>query len=384
MTVDPVALLQDLIRCPSVTPADAGALDVLEKLLSAHGFTCHRLPFGGDDGTARIDNLYARRGTSAPHLCFAGHTDVVPAADADHWQHHPFAGVIADGYVHGRGAADMKGPLACFVAAALDFITQHNPQGSISFLITGDEEGPALNGTRKVLEWLDARGEKIDFCLVGEPTSRQQLGDMIKIGRRGTITGYLTVKGSQGHVAYPHLADNPIPKMLKILAALDAMALDSGSEHFEPSNLEIVTVDTDNTADNLIPPQLRATFNIRFNDHHSGASLSDKIKATINSVAGITERDYDLRLRINGESFYTPPGREADLLGNAIEAVTGRRPELSTSGGTSDARFIRAYAPVLEFGIVGATMHKTDERVSLDDMAGLYKIYSRFLRDWFA
>ncbi len=383
MTVDPVTLLQDLIRCPSVTPADAGALDVLEKLLAAHGFTCHRLPFGGDDGTARINNLYARRGTGAPHFCFAGHTDVVPAADADQWQHNPFAGTVADGYVHGRGAADMKGPLACFVAAALDFIADKNPQGSLSFLITGDEEGPAINGTRKVLEWLADRGEKIDFCLVGEPTSREQLGDMMKIGRRGTITGYLTVKGSQGHVAYPHLADNPIPKMLRILAALQTMPLDHGSAHFEPSNLEIVTVDTGNTADNLIPPQLRATFNIRFNDHHSGASLSDKITATINAVEGITPDDYDLRLRINGESFFTPPGREADLLANAIESVTGRRPELSTSGGTSDARFIRAHAPVLEFGIVGATMHKTNERVSVDDMKGLYKIYSLFLRDWF-
>lgn len=384
MTVDPLALLQDLIRCPSVTPADAGAIGVLEKLLTAHGFTCHRLAFGGDDGTARIENLYARRGTDAPHFCFAGHTDVVPAADADQWQHNPFSGAIADGYIHGRGAADMKGPLACFVAAALDYLSQATAKGSISFLITGDEEGPAINGTRKVLEWLDARGEKIDFCLVGEPTSRQSLGDMIKIGRRGTITGYLTVKGSQGHVAYPHLADNPIPKMIKILSALEAMPLDDGSAHFEPSNLEIVTVDTGNTADNLIPPQLRATFNIRFNDHHSGASLSDKIKATINGVAGITDTDYDLRLRINGESFYTPPGREAELLGNAIESITGQRPELSTSGGTSDARFIRAYAPVLEFGIVGATMHKTNERVSIADMSGLYKIYSQFLRDWFA
>lgn len=383
MTVDPVTLLQDLIRCPSVTPADAGALDVLEKLLTAHGFICHRLPFGGDDGTTRISNLYARYGTAAPHFCFAGHTDVVPAADAQQWQHNPFSGDIADGYVHGRGAADMKGPLACFVAAALDFIAEQKPQGSLSFLITGDEEGPAINGTRKVLEWLAARGETIDFCLVGEPTSREKLGDMMKIGRRGTITGYLTVKGSQGHVAYPHLADNPIPKMLKILGALQAMPLDQGSAHFDPSNLEIVTVDTGNTADNLIPPQLRATFNIRFNDHHSGASLSEKITATINAVDGITQNDYDLRLRINGESFYTTPGREADLLSAAIERVTGRRPELSTSGGTSDARFIRAHAPVLEFGIVGATMHKTDERVSLDDMKGLYHIYSLFLRDWF-
>lgn len=382
MTVDPVGLLQDLLRCPSVTPADAGALDVLEKLLAAHGFTCHRLSFGGDDGTDKIDNLYARWGTGTPHFCFAGHTDVVPAADAANWQHAPFAGIIADGYVHGRGAADMKGPLACFVAAALDLITHAPPQGSISLLITGDEEGPAINGTRKVLEWLAARGEKIDFCLVGEPTSREQLGDMMKIGRRGTITGYLTVKGIQGHVAYPHRAKNPIPKMIKILSALNAMELDQGSAHFEPSNLEIVTIETGNTADNLIPPQLRATFNIRFNDLHSGASLTDKIKAAIAGVEGVSSDDYDLRIRIGGESFYTAPGREATLLNTAIKTVTGREAELSTSGGTSDARFIRAYTPVLEFGIVGATMHKTDECVSLDDMAKLTQIYRRFLGSW--
>lgn len=383
MSLDPVALLQDLLRCPSVTPADAGALDVLQRVLEGHGFVCHRLPFGGDDGTARIDNLYARWGTTAPHFCFAGHTDVVPAADAANWKHAPFAGTVADGYVHGRGAADMKGPIACFASAALDMITTAPPAGSISFLITGDEEGPAVNGTRKVLEWLAARGEKIDFCLVGEPTSREHLGDMIKIGRRGTITGYLTVKGVQGHVAYPHRADNPIPKMLNILQALEAMPLDTGSAHFEPSNLEITTVDTGNTADNLIPPQLTATFNIRFNDHHTGASLSEKIKQTIAGVAGIKADDYELRLRLSGESFYTAPGREAALLSDTIKAVTGRTPELSTSGGTSDARFIRAYTPVLEFGIVGATMHKTDECVSVADMQGLATIYRRFLSDWF-
>ncbi len=383
MTVDPVKLLQDLLRCPSVTPADAGALDVLERLLTAHGFTCHRLPFGGDDGTTRIDNLYARYGTTAPHFCFAGHTDVVPAADAANWKHHPFAGAIADGYIHGRGAADMKGPLACFVSAALAVIAHKPPAGSISFLITGDEEGPAVNGTRKVLDWLAARGEKIDFCLVGEPTSRAQLGDMIKIGRRGTISGYLTVKGTQGHVAYPHLADNPIPKMVRILSAVQAMPLDHGSAHFEPSNLEIVTVDTGNTADNLIPPQLRATFNIRFNDHHTGASLSAKIRETIAATEGITSDDYSLDIRIGGESFYTAPAGEATLLSETIFAVTGRKPELSTSGGTSDARFIRAHAPVLEFGIVGATMHKTDECVSLADMAALTTIYTRFLGAWF-
>lgn len=384
MTVDPVMLLQDLLRCPSVTPADAGALGVLEALLTAHGFSCHRLPFGGDDGTARVENLYARWGTAAPHFCFAGHTDVVPAADAAHWRHPPFAATVADGYIYGRGAADMKGPLACFVAAVLDLIATAPPRGSISFLITGDEEGPAVNGTRRVLDWLAARGETIDFCLVGEPTSRAQLGDMMKIGRRGSLTGYLTVKGVQGHVAYPQRADNPVPKMLRLLAALTSLPLDTGSAHFEPSNLEVVTVDTGNTADNTIPPRVTATFNIRFNDLHSGAALSERITAALAAVDGIAAEDYDLRLRISGESFYTPPGREAALLATAIADVTGRTPELSTSGGTSDARFIRAHAPVLEFGIVGATMHMTDERVSLADMADLRRIYRRFLTDWFA
>lgn len=381
--LDAVSLLQALIRCPSVTPQEAGALDLLQAILTAAGFTCHRLPFGGDDGTARVDNLYARYGTAAPHFCFAGHTDVVPPGDVAAWTHAPFDAVIADGHIWGRGAADMKGPIACFIAAVLQKIKDGGVKGSISFMITGDEEGPALNGTRKVLDWLAAQGEKIDFCLVGEPTSRERLGDMVKIGRRGSLTGYITVKGQQGHVAYPQRADNPLPRLLRLLSALDGLHLDEGSAHFDPSNLEIVTIDTGNTADNVIPGTARATFNVRFNDHYTGAALREKIIATL-AATGIATTSYTLDIRISGESFYTQPGREASLLSAAITGVTGTTPDLNTTGGTSDARFIRAYAPVLEFGIVGATIHQVDERVSLDDMEKLEMIYRRFLDAWFA
>ncbi len=372
--LDPVSLLQQLIRCPSVTPNEGGALALLEKVLSDHGFTCHRLRFS-EAGTPDIENLYARYGTQAPHLCFAGHTDVVPAGDTAGWSFDPFGGEVINGEVCGRGAADMKGPTAAFISSALRLIREGKIKGSLSFLITGDEEGPAINGTRKVLDWLAARGEKIDFCLVGEPTSREKLGDMIKVGRRGTLTGYLTVTGTQGHVAYPDRANNPIPRMVRLLAALQALELDQGSAYFQPSNLEIVTVDTGNTVDNLIPAQCRATFNIRFNDHHTGESLSKLIRQTLDGVG----EAYGLDIRVGGESFYTEPASEADLLVKAITEVTGRQPELSTSGGTSDARFIRAHTPVLEFGIVGATMHKVDERVSIQDMADLAKIYSLFI-----
>jgi succinyl-diaminopimelate desuccinylase len=375
---DPVALLQDLLRCPSVTPAEGGALDLLEGILGRAGFTCHRLKFSDVD-TPDVDNLYARWGSAAPHFCFAGHTDVVPVGDAAAWSFDPFGGEIRDGYVCGRGAADMKGPIACFAAAALRFLTAHPPAGSISFLITGDEEGPSINGTPKMLKWLEERGEKIDFCLVGEPTSRAQLGDMIKIGRRGTFTGYLTAEGKQGHVAYPHLADNPVPKLVKLLAALDALTLDDGNEHFQPSNLEIVNIDIGNTAENVIPARARATFNIRFNDHWSGQTLETKIRETLDST-GVA---YDLRTRTGGESFYTPPGAHSDLIVETIKKHTGRTPELSTSGGTSDARYIKNYCPVIEFGIVGETMHKTDERVAVSDMHALAGIYFDILKGWF-
>lgn len=376
--MDSVALLQELIKCPSVTPHEGGALQLLEKLLTANGFKCHRLKFSDKD-TPDVDNLYARWGTQAPHFCFAGHTDVVPVGDEKGWSFDPFGGEIRDGFVCGRGAADMKGPIACFVTAALAAI-KANPKGSVSLLITGDEEGPSVNGTKKMLDWLKDKGEKIDFCLVGEPTSSEKLGDMMKIGRRGSLNGHITVTGVQGHVAYPQRADNPVPKLIKLLAVLDALELDKGTTHFQPSNLEIVTVDVGNAADNVIPARAEAKFNIRFNDAHTGASLQKLLKDALDA-AGIP---YDLRFRLSGESFYTPPGAHSELLQKAIKSVTGIDPELSTTGGTSDARFIRAHCPVIEFGIVGLTMHKVDERVAVSDMHALTDIYSRVLGSWFS
>lgn len=375
---DPVALLQELIRCPSVTPDEGGAITYLEKLLSAHGFECHRLKFSDKD-TPDIENLYARWGKKAPHICFAGHTDVVPVGDKQGWSFDPFGGVIKDGFVCGRGAADMKGPIACFAAAALDFIAKHKPDGSISFLITGDEEGPSVNGTKKVLEWLKNKNEKIDFCLVGEPTSREKLGDMIKIGRRGSLTGHITVKGTQGHVAYPHLADNPVPKLMKLLTAIDTLELDRGTAHFQPSNLEIVSVEAGTSAENVIPAEARAVFNVRFNDTYTGASLERKLREALEGQ----KIAYQMGVKVSGESFYTAPGTHSDMVRKAIKKVTGRDAELSTTGGTSDARFIRHYCPVLEFGITGTTMHKTDERVAVADMTALTEIYSEVLKSWF-
>jgi succinyl-diaminopimelate desuccinylase len=376
---DPIALLQELIRCKSVTPAEGGALDYLEKLLTAHGFTCHRLKFSDKD-TPDVDNLYARRGTAAPHLCFAGHTDVVPTGDAGAWRSDPFGGEIRDGHIYGRGACDMKGSIAAFIAATLEFLKQHQPAGSVSFLLTGDEEGPAINGTRKVLEWLAGRGEKIDFCIVGEPTSRETLGDMVKIGRRGTLTGKIAVAGVQGHVAYPHLADNPIPKLLTLLKTIDDLDLDKGTAHFQPSNLEIVNIDIGNSVDNVIPAAARATFNVRFNDQYSGASLEKKLRAALDSC----RLPYQLKVKVGGESFYTPPGKYSELLQSAIKKVTGLTAELSTTGGTSDARFIKQYCPVIEFGIVGKTAHKTDECVAVGDMAALTAIYGEILKTYYA
>ncbi len=378
MATDPVALLQDLLRCPSVTPNEGGALALLEKLLSANGFECHRLVFSDKD-TPDVDNLYARWGKGAPHFCFAGHTDVVPVGDDKGWSFDPFGGEIRNGEICGRGAADMKGPIACFATAALDCI-QNNPTGSISFLITGDEEGPSINGTKKVLDWLAARGEKIDFCLVGEPTSSENLGDMMKIGRRGSLSGFITVKGVQGHVAYPQRADNPVPKLVKLLSALDALELDQGTAHFQPSNLEIVSVDVGNKAENVIPAEAKAVFNVRFNDAFTGAKLESLIRATLDAQ----NVPYDMETRLSGESFYTPPGVHSQMLQDAIKKVTGRDPDLSTTGGTSDARFIRSHCPVIEFGIVGKTMHKVDERVAVYDMHALTAIYSEVLKSWFS
>jgi succinyl-diaminopimelate desuccinylase len=377
--IDPVALTQRLIRCPSVTPAEGGALDLLQSELEALGFVCHRLPFA-EPGTEEVDNLYARLGTSAPNFCFAGHSDVVPTGALSDWSSDPFAGEIRDGVIFGRGAADMKGAIAAFVAATAAYLAEGGPrQGSISLLITGDEEGPSINGTRKVLEWLAEQGEILDACLVGEPTNPEVLGEMVKIGRRGSVTGQLTVSGRQGHVAYPHLADNPVHRIARMVAALTGEPLDEGSDHFQPSSLQVSTLDVGNPASNVIPAEARATFNVRFNDLHDSAGVEAWVRRRLDAVGGA----YDLSMRVSGESFLTPPGRLSEVIVAAVEGVTGSRPELSTTGGTSDARFIKDYCPVAEFGLVGRSMHQVDECSALEDVTTLTRIYRAVLEDFF-
>ena len=379
-TIDPFELAQALIRCPSVTPEDAGALGVLQDALEGLGFACHRLVFSAP-GTADVDNLYARLGDGAPNFCYAGHTDVVPVGDAAAWTVDPFGAEVIDGRLHGRGAVDMKCAIACFVAAAARFLADHGSGfgGSLSLLITGDEEGPAVNGTAKVLDWLAGRGEALDACLVGEPTNPEHLGEMIKIGRRGSLNGHLTVVGAQGHVAYPQRADNPVPQLMRMLDKITAAPLDEGTEHFQPSNLEVTSVDVGNPAPNVIPARAEARFNIRFNDSHDGAGLERWLRESFDSVSA----EYQLDIEISGEAFLTPPGDFSKLVENAVSGVTGKTPELNTSGGTSDARFIRHFCPVAEFGLVGATMHKTDESVTLDDIGALTEIYLRILDGYF-
>ena len=371
---EPLALAQALIRCRSVTPEDHGALEVVGKALDRLGFTCHRLTFE-EDGTAPIGNLYARVGEGTPNLCFAGHTDVVPPGDLAGWRVDPFAGEILDGVLYGRGAVDMKGAIACFVAAAARFLAEHRPAGSISVLITGDEEGPAINGTRKVLTWLRRRRDRLDACLVGEPTNAEQLGDTIKVGRRGSLTGRLTVRGIQGHVAYPERADNPIPRLLAMLQALSQEPLDSGSDQFQPSELVITSVDVGNTASNLIPAAARATFNVRFNDRYTARTLEAALRARLDAAGG----DYRLETHSGAEAFLTAPGVFTDLLEALIERELGVVPELSTSGGTSDARFLKDICPVVEFGLVGATIHQVDERVPVADLEALTRVYQALL-----
>ena len=376
LCVDALELARALIRCESVTPQDAGALDVLERTLADLGFACERMAFA-EPGTEPVDNLYARLGTAAPNFCFAGHTDVVPVGQG--WTTEPFAANVIDGQLYGRGASDMKSAIAAFVAAAARFTAHGRPKGSISLLITGDEEGDAVNGTRKVLAALKARGETLDACVVGEPTNPQRLGDMIKIGRRGSLTAKLAVHGTQGHSAYPHLADNPIPRLMAMLQAISAQPLDQGSAHFQASTLAITTFDVGNAATNVIPAQARAGFNIRFNDHHTGPALERWLRATFDRIGG----DYELTVKVSGEAFLTPPGPLSSLVASAVETVTGRAPELSTSGGTSDARFIKDACPVCEFGMVGASMHKADERCALTDLAQLEAIYLKVLEGYF-
>lgn len=382
--IDPVALARALIRRPSVTPEDAGALDVLCAPLGDLGFTCHRLRFEAP-GTAPVDNLYARLGTDAPNLCFAGHTDVVPVGDLQAWSCDPFAAEVRDGVLYGRGAADMKGAIACFVAAVAGFLADRGPGfgGSISLLVTGDEEGEAVNGTVKVLDWLHERGERLDACLVGEPTNPTELGEMIKIGRRGSLIGRLSVRGVQGHTAYPDRADNPCHRLVRMLESVTAEPLDDGSEHFPPSSLQIVSIDVGNPVDNVIPARATARFNIRFNDRHSSAGLERWLRSRFDDAIGADGR-YDLELRVSGEAFLVPPGPLSGLVADAVADVLGRRPTLGTAGGTSDARFIKDACPVAEFGLVGQTMHQVDEHTPTADLEALTRVYRAVLERTFA
>lgn len=378
---DPVAIARDLVRCPSVTPAEGGALAYVENALKPAGFAVHRVTFA-EPGTAPVENLYARIGTDSPHFVFAGHTDVVPPGEA-RWTHAPFAGDVADGALYGRGAVDMKGALACQLAAVLDFLAARGkPNGSISFLVTGDEEGVAVNGTVKLLQWAAARGERFDHCILGEPTNPERLGDSLKIGRRGSQNGTLIVTGTEGHVAYPHLADNPVRGIVRLMSALMAEPLDAGSAHFEPSHIEFTSVDVGNTIVNVIPGQARARFNIRYNDCHTREAVRLLIERRAAAAAG------RVRWRIewepsNADVFLTAPGPFVDLVSAAIAEITSRTPTLSTSGGTSDARFIKDFCPVVEFGLVHATMHKADERVPIADLHTLTAVYRRILDNYF-
>ena len=378
-----VELCRALIRCPSVTPADAGALGLIETVLAGAGFETHRVSFS-QEGYPDTPNLYARIGTGAPCLLFAGHTDVVPPGDAANWRFDPFSAEIADGMIWGRGATDMKGGVAASLAAALAHVRNKGMgRGSIAFLITGDEEGPAINGTVKLLEWAKSRGEHFDHCILGEPTNPDALGDMIKIGRRGSLSGRLVVHGKQGHVGYPQLADNPVHHLLRLCTGLLAGPLDAGTAHFDPSNLEITSFDTGNMAVNVIPAEARAAFTIRFNDLWSPQSLEAELRSRLAAVAGTAR--YTLTMEpTNALAFLTQPGPFVELVAQAITAETGRAPAFSTTGGTSDARFIKSHCPVVEFGLVGKTMHAVDERIAVSDLEALTAIYSRVLEQYFA
>jgi succinyl-diaminopimelate desuccinylase len=376
---DAIEIARELIRCPSVTPAEGGALDALGAILAAAGYEVHRVPFS-DMNTPDIDNLFAKIGSGAPHFVFAGHTDVVPPGDAASWTHAPFSGEIANGELFGRGACDMKGAIASFAAAAIRF--GKPKRGTISFLITGDEEGPAVNGTRKLLRWAKERGEQFDHCIVGEPTNVAKLGDMAKIGRRGSLSGTLIFRGLQGHVAYPHLANNPVPNLIRAVTALIAEPLDTGTTHFDASNLEITAIETGNRAFNVIPAEARAQFNIRFNDLHTAQSLRDLVLGRVMKAVG-DEAHFQIDWEPSSDCFRTEKSPFVDLLSGAIREITGSAPKLSTTGGTSDARFIKDYCPVVEFGLVGQTMHKIDERVPVAEVEALSRIYHRVLERYF-
>lgn len=392
-TFDPANNLAALIRCPSVTPVEGGALTALQKMLAPLGFHIDR-PLFSEDGTPDVENLYARLSGTGPHLMFAGHTDVVPTGDLSAWKHPPFSAAIDNGEMYGRGAVDMKGGIACFIAATARYLNKFpDRKPNISFLITGDEEGPAINGTVKLLEWANAKGESWDASLVGEPTNPDNLGDMIKIGRRGSVTGAITIHGTQGHVAYPHRADNPIPGLITLINQLMIPPFDEGTENFQATNLEITSIDVGNPATNVIPSQAVATFNIRFNDTWTAENLQAEVARRLEAAAqdksyrqGKTDAiRYTLEWRERpSHVFLTHNQKLINALSDAIEAKTGKKPVLSTSGGTSDARFIKDYCPVVEFGLVGQTMHMANERVALQDLEDLTAIYEKFLEDFFA
>ena len=380
-TYNPLNLSKDLIRFPSITPADAGTINFLARKLRSIGFKCKILKFKTKNSKP-VKNLYAKLGKSRPNFCYAGHTDVVPPGNLNDWSVNPFKPVVKGNYLIGRGANDMKASIACFVSA-VSKLKSKKIKGSISLLITGDEEGIAINGTKKVVEYLKRKKEKIDFCLVGEPTNQNKLGEMMKIGRRGSITGYLTVHGIQGHVAYPHDANNPAPVMVNILNQMKSLKLDKGTKNFQPSNLEIVKINIENTADNVIPSEASATFNIRFNNRHSSSSLKKKLNNIFRKVCKINKCSFKISYMISGEAFITIPNKTTKMIQSIIKKITKIKPKLSTSGGTSDARFIRKISPCVEFGLVGKTMHKVDEAVSVSDLKKLTNIYKNILENYF-
>lgn len=380
--IDPLELSRALIRRPSITPADEGALDIVEAPLTALGFTCVRLPFE-EKNTATVDNLYARYGTAAPNFCFAGHTDVVPVGDESAWSAPPFSAEVKGGVLWGRGAADMKSAIAAFIAATARRIAKGAVNGSISLLITGDEEGPAINGTRKMLGWLNEKGERFDHCLVGEPSSAVRLGDMMKVGRRGSINCVLTVKGRQGHVAYPDRAQNPIPALLRKLLALSETPIDDGYARFQPSILQITDIHVGNPAHNVIPASASARFNVRFNPNWTGVAIEKWLRDKLDAIAAETGAQYELKATTTGDAFLTNDTAFINLIANCVEKRTGQRPEFSTTGGTSDARYIKDMAPVAEFGLVGATIHQVDEHVAVNDIRALTDIYADILDAYF-
>ncbi|WP_035485722.1 succinyl-diaminopimelate desuccinylase [Geminicoccus roseus] len=380
-TIDPVDLTSALVRCRTITPAEAGALDLLGRELEKIGFTVHRVPFQAE-GTARVDNLFARLGDTSPHLAFAGHVDVVPPGDTEAWTRDPFGGEVVDGMLYGRGSADMKSGIACFVAAAAAYLAEKGApaRGSISLVITGDEEGPSINGTQPLLRWMDENGHRPDACLVGEPTSVERNGDMMKVGRRGSANGVLVVEGRQGHTAYPHRADNPAHRIVRMLERILAEPIDQGTEFFAPTDLQVTSIDIGNPSSNVIPAEASARFNIRYSDLQDRDRLEAWLRARCDAVGG----SYRLELASSGDAFLTKPGMFTDLVAGAVESVTGAPPEASTSGGTSDARFVKNYCPVVELGLVGQTMHQVDERVQTADIVSLTRCYQTILDRWFA